>query len=56
MAFNVDMHDVMTKVQCKVLPYLIDQLAYQVTWAMIRIRLIGDAASKGQTLVYLSPS
>ena len=46
MALNVDMHDAMNKVQCKVLPYLIDQLACQVTWGMIRIRSIGDAARK----------
>ena len=51
MALNVDMHDVMKKVQCKVPPYLIDQLAYQVTRGVIRIRPIGDADSKGQSLV-----
>lgn len=55
MALNADMHDVMGKIQCNVLPCLIDQLAYQVTRGMIRIRPIGDAASKGQSLVYLSP-
>ena len=33
---------------CKVLPYLIDQLAYLLTRGMIRIRPIGDVASKVQ--------
>ena len=43
-----DMHDdVMKKVQCKVLPYLI---VHKVILCTIRIRVIGDAAREEQTL------